>query len=1122
MANFTVQDIEQAYIVYFGRAAEPTGLANWMQYSSITPLSNVYAEFSHQPEYLSLYGSYFNAQGFVANATAANALLDAAYLNLFGRTADQGGKDFWGAKLVSHALTIADVIFAVSQGATGSDLDSINAKVVAAIAYTNHFTTNNPQFPNGGFVGTSSFSWLQGITSYATEASAVATLNGTSAGNVVPWLATQTEYVLGSGDIIYGNSTNYVPGDHIHGNGGNYGTVDITLTGQTVTGLAIDNVSNIIIHADGANGANTIVGSRWSNIDPIIADTVTGTLNITDLQQATNDWYTAGSTPSTHGVTYGIIDAVDTAGVIHLNFDAQAVDNSLPAGLRGDGVLQAAHTGPTEVDLSVQQVSTKLVLDGGNIEILHLHIADPLDNLYHSKIANLHVQGITTLTIDDANNAGGSVGFVGGYAGNDFSIETPLDASLKVIDAHSALPNLTLDISNKSDESPILVTLGLGNDTLKTGDSLGVLGYEDTIHGGLGKDKLTAVFATVGTRNPTADGIETFDLTFHNSASVDFQNVYDLTTINVLESTYSAKLFNIHPSVHNINLTDAQTGPWVIAYQQGSAGGVNGIPEAQYGDLTLTWTDNSSASNLLTQLGGDQFTGFHNVQKLTFVKDGFQDDFVNNFSVDSYITQKLHFSVIGDGLLDVEGYKQPKFTDIRYINSSAVEDLGFYTNSPVNHLNFNSNGDLYVAFANEGSNLGQGVIDAHSTITIDVEAGNRGNIGLGNLLFGSTLQTVKILSAGANIDVFSIQGKDQAEYLAHPGEALPTADLNSTVSYFNVGSTSSSAVYNHIAIGEIVAEDISYFTANAALHTTINLSALTIDNSLDPSLDGGTTITPVAAPGIWFTNHGDTFTGSGLGTILPIQFGDGLGTGATGQEAFSTFDFSGLKNAHDISGVGTNPAWLTAPFYNGGFDATKYGIAVNFESAHNDVNFTGTSNNDLVIAGLGNNTISTGAGKDYVLINPASTGNNVISTGAGIDTVVLSSAAPGAHGRDIVTEPGTNVNLVSSPVVDGTIDTIVNFNQLTDRISFGPNGGVAGTTGNTHLAGAAVLDYAAALVAADGNFIANTHLVYDFEYVSATEGFLFQHNTIVPATETVIHLVGLNPVNPFGAANIIA
>ncbi len=287
-------------------------------------------------------------------------------------------------------------------------------------------------------------------------------------------------------------------------------------------------------------------------------------------------------------------------------------------------------------------------------------------------------------------------------------------------------------------------------------------------------------------------------------------------------------------------------------------------------------------------------------------------------------------------------------------------------------------------------------------------------------------------------------------------------------------------------------------------------------------MDGGTSTTPVTAPGIWFTNHGDTFTGSGLGTILPIQFGDGLGTGATGQEAFSTFDFSGLKNAHDISGVGTNPAWLTATFYNGGFDATKYGIAVNFESAHNDVNFTGTSNNDLVIAGLGNNTISTGAGKDYVLINPASTGNNVISTGAGIDTVVLSSAAPGAHGRDIVTEPGTNVNLVSSPAVDGTIDTIVNFNQLTDRISFGPNGGVAGTTGNTHLAGAAVLDYAAALVAADAEFIAHTGVVYDFEYVSATEGFLFQHNTIVPATETVIHLVGLNHVNPFGPANIIA
>src|SRR5471032_2041407 len=132
MGIYTTQ-IEQLYVAYFGRPADPSGLAYWNSVVTANNgnLSAVSAAFAASAEYKADYPATLDN----------NHLVNAVYQNLFGHSADLAGLNFYATLLSNGSLTIDKIVTQIATGAQGTDLVAYNAKVTAATAFTNSLNT---------------------------------------------------------------------------------------------------------------------------------------------------------------------------------------------------------------------------------------------------------------------------------------------------------------------------------------------------------------------------------------------------------------------------------------------------------------------------------------------------------------------------------------------------------------------------------------------------------------------------------------------------------------------------------------------------------------------------------------------------------------------------------------------------------------------------------------------------------------------------------------------------------------------------------------------------------------------------------------------------------------------
>jgi hypothetical protein len=128
MANATATELQQLYIAYFGRAADPTGLDYWTSQGTTTKAfaANMYA----QAEFKSVYGSL-----------STEAQVNQIYQNLFDRDADATGLLYWSKQIKSGALELAsianDLIWAATNNSGSTDdKKALDNKTSAAVAYT--------------------------------------------------------------------------------------------------------------------------------------------------------------------------------------------------------------------------------------------------------------------------------------------------------------------------------------------------------------------------------------------------------------------------------------------------------------------------------------------------------------------------------------------------------------------------------------------------------------------------------------------------------------------------------------------------------------------------------------------------------------------------------------------------------------------------------------------------------------------------------------------------------------------------------------------------------------------------------------------------------------------------
>ena len=159
MANY-VSMVQELYVAYFSRPADPKGLAFWTDKleNKIVTHEEIAASFAQTGEYKAAY--------FEVDKTV---LVNEIYDNLFGRPAEQRGLDFWVNALETGAMTVDNMVTMVAKGAQGADQFAFNAKVGVAVAFTARVDTlQEIAAYDGAAANMIAINYLAGVTNMIT------------------------------------------------------------------------------------------------------------------------------------------------------------------------------------------------------------------------------------------------------------------------------------------------------------------------------------------------------------------------------------------------------------------------------------------------------------------------------------------------------------------------------------------------------------------------------------------------------------------------------------------------------------------------------------------------------------------------------------------------------------------------------------------------------------------------------------------------------------------------------------------------------------------------------------------------------------------------------------------
>lgn len=280
-ASTYFNQIQQLYIAYFGRPADPVGLLFWATQVDAANgnVAAVIAGFSASSESNALYAGVPTAQK-----------VSAIYLNLFNRLPEPAGQAYWVAQIDSGAVTQAQAAYQIQSSAGPGDASAVANKLAMANAFTAQIDTPAEISGYSGAISAAyGRAYLAAVDSTPASVSsannnllsAVVLATGTTT-PVTPGGATTTTYVLTTGiDNLTGtaaddlftalidttNSANstLTAGDTINGGAG-IDTLLLTVQGTTAAswpGANMSNIERLLIsdrHTGGSNGLYTLSG----------------------------------------------------------------------------------------------------------------------------------------------------------------------------------------------------------------------------------------------------------------------------------------------------------------------------------------------------------------------------------------------------------------------------------------------------------------------------------------------------------------------------------------------------------------------------------------------------------------------------------------------------------------------------------------------------------------------------------------------------------------------------------------------------------------------------------------------------------------------------------------------
>ena len=170
MATTYYNQIQQLYLAYFNRPADPGGLAYWEtavennKAGSAAGLAAIAASFATQKEYTDAYAGLSNMD-----------IVKKVYQNLFSRTADDAGAAYWADLLTTGKIKVANLVVDMAAAAKNQDAVTIQNKVAASTAFTAAIDTDAEKagYSNDAAAAVAK-SFLSGVTDNASLAAAIA------------------------------------------------------------------------------------------------------------------------------------------------------------------------------------------------------------------------------------------------------------------------------------------------------------------------------------------------------------------------------------------------------------------------------------------------------------------------------------------------------------------------------------------------------------------------------------------------------------------------------------------------------------------------------------------------------------------------------------------------------------------------------------------------------------------------------------------------------------------------------------------------------------------------------------------------------------------------------------
>tara|TARA_Y100001968_G_scaffold47895_1_gene38159 strand:+ start:5831 stop:12373 length:6543 start_codon:yes stop_codon:yes gene_type:complete len=598
MANATATQLQQLYVAYFGRAADPAGLDYWVAEGTTTKAfaASQYAQEEFKNEYSSL-----------STILQVNQI----YNNLLGRDGDTDGLIYWVNKINTGEMELAsianDIIYSINNDPKNqADVDALANKTAAAVTYTADIRASDSAFL--GYNPESTTPWVTG-TNFTTAKTFFTTVTATNAptddeiadnvaviaANSSNTATSDTSFTLTTG--VDNPSTTYATFDGSLTSSGSQtlGSLD-RLTGSTgtsdvlnatiktsVTPASISGVETINIVGNAADITLGLVNA--SGLTTVNAGGASGKLTLSGLSTSTT--VTISDAAVDHTLTYSDVGGSSDTATISLS---QVTGGSLTeidvVSIETITLTSAGGSGSNSIELEAPQLTTLTVDGSGDLTL-----------------SSLATGGTTKLKSIDASAMTGALDVTTGA----------LSLGTSVLTITGGSGNDSVDSSGHTGTA-VSIDGGSGNDTVTI-----ALDTDDTIDGGTGTDNLitTSVISAAG----NVSGFETFTLDVTaGSLNQDFDNLSGNTFTKLVATgdggTGDDGTFTDIPStITDLELASTASGDFVLDRKTDTSS--DAVTVTVKGDTTAILTANheeeitvvsSTSSSQITTLNAADLT----------------------------------------------------------------------------------------------------------------------------------------------------------------------------------------------------------------------------------------------------------------------------------------------------------------------------------------------------------------------------------------------------------------------------------------------------------------------------------------------------------------------------------